>query len=394
MLFIPAYSELRKPLVNHLPIRTEPIIQLLASSQLGGGELVAIDVATALVDDFAGMRVWTPSVGAACDESKARGLSTTVVPYLRILSDRYGARVQALLQTWYALSRLRPSIVHAHSPYAYRAVSFFQRPLGFRSIVHLQLETESKALSWCFKIPPDMVVACAEFLVPAIQTALCAVGADKTKVVVRRNSVDIGRFIPGDRLSARQALAMNADSKILLMLANLSPHKGQATTIRVVQLLRQRGIPAEAYFAGIDREGSGYQDVLCRLARSLEVEPWVHFLGFRRDTERLLQATDFFILPSEHEGLPLSILEAQAARIPVLAAPTAGVPEAVQHGSTGYLIPASDAEGYALTVARLCESAEQATPLIDRAYEKVQAEYSRTSYHRAVADLYRGYLGR
>jgi glycosyltransferase involved in cell wall biosynthesis len=381
-------------LEKHQPIQADSVIQLLAASQLGGGELVAIDLAAALVDTFTGMRVWTPSVGAAFDESEARGLKTKFVPYLRILSDRYGARVQAFLQTWYALAKVRPSIVHAHSPYAYRAISFFQRLLRFRSIVHLHLETDSKALSWCFKTPPDMVVACAEFLVPSIQTALRAVHADKTKVVVRRNSVDTRRFIPGDRLSARQSLAMNPDSKILLMLANLSPHKGQATAIRAVRLLRDRGIPAEGYFAGIDREGAGYQEALRRLAQSLEVEPWVHFLGFRRDTERLLQAADFFILPSEHEGLPLSILEAQAAKIPVLAAPTAGVPEAVQDGNTGYLIPASDAEGYAHTVAKLCESAEHARPVIDRAYEKVQAEYSRASYHRAVSDLYRGYLER
>ena len=53
----------------------------------------------------------------------------------------------------------------------------------------------------------------------------------------------------------------------------------------------------------------------------------------------LLRAADFFLLPSTHEGLPLSILEAQASGVPVLAAPTAGVPEVVTDGETGFLVP-------------------------------------------------------
>ena len=73
----------------------------------------------------------------------------------------------------------------------------------------------------------------------------------------------------------------------------------------------------------------------------------VRLLGQRDDANVLLRAADFFLLPSTNEGLPLSILEAQATKVPVLAAPTAGIPEIVRDAETGFLIPATDAPGYA-----------------------------------------------
>jgi glycosyltransferase involved in cell wall biosynthesis len=373
---------------------TQGIIQLLASSQLGGGEMVAIDLAGSLREAFAGIRVWTPSTGAALDEVRRRDIQATSIPYLGILTERSTARVRAFIRAMCALGRYRPSLIHAHSPYAYRAISLFRRAFRFRSIVHIHLDTDPKTLSWCFKNPPDMVVACAEYLVPSIQTALNAVGADQTKIIVCRNSVDIERFVPGDRNRARRELGFSTDSIILMMLANLSPHKGQDTTIQVVRLLRDRGLPAEAYLAGVDRDQTNYEEDLKQLAHCSGVADAIHLLGFRRDTERLLQAADFFLLPSTHEGLPLSILEAQSVRVPVLAAPTAGVPEVVKHEKTGYLIPAKNAEEYAMTIERLLSSPSHAHRVIDRAQKMVLAECSRATYVRSISDLYRGLIGR
>lgn len=374
--------------------KTGGIIQLLASDKLGGGEMVAIDLADSLRALFTGMRIWAPSSGAAFDEARRRSIGATSVPYLRILTERSTPRLRAIAKTIGALGSQRPSLIHAHSPYAYRAISLFRQAFRFRSMVHIQLETDPKTLSWCFKNPPDMVVACAEFLVPSIKTALNAVRAEQTKIIVCCNSVETERFVPGSRISARQELGFPSDSLILMMLANLSPHKGQETLIRVVRLLRDRGLPAEAYIAGVDRDHKNYDDTLREFARRLGVGDAVHLLGFRRDTERLLQAANFFLLPSTHEGLPLSILEAQAVRVPVLAAPTAGVPEAVEHERTGYLIPASDADGYAMTIERLLASPSDAERVIDRAQQKVNADYSRANYVQTISGLYQEFLGR
>lgn len=77
----------------------------------------------------------------------------------------------------------------------------------------------------------------------------------------------------------------------------------------------------------------------------------VRLLGHRTDTLDLLQSADLLLLPSTNEGLPLSLLEAQACGVPVLAAPTSGIPEIVHDSVTGYLIEATDAALYAERIA-------------------------------------------
>ena len=77
------------------------------------------------------------------------------------------------------------------------------------------------------------------------------------------------------------------------------------------------------------------------------------FLGYRDDVPDLLQAADLFVLPSHSEGTPLSILEAMAARCAVVATNVGGIPEIVEDGQTGCLVPARRPAELARAIARL-----------------------------------------
>src|SRR5204863_7471061 len=79
----------------------------------------------------------------------------------------------------------------------------------------------------------------------------------------------------------------------------------------------------------------------------------VRFLGFRRDVPRLLAASDFFVLPSRTEGLPLCLLEAMAQGLPAIATPVGGVPEVIEEGITGLLTPVEDPAALAEAIRRL-----------------------------------------
>ena len=133
----------------------------------------------------------------------------------------------------------------------------------------------------------------------------------------------------------------------------------------------------------------GYQQHLRLLAGELGVADRVRFLGFRSDGPDLMQAADFVLLPSTREGLPLSILEAQASKVPVLAAPTAGVPEVVTEGETGFLIPATDAVVYADRIQRLLGNADLRHRVTEQAYTKVKREHSWQVYCERISELYR-----
>jgi glycosyltransferase involved in cell wall biosynthesis len=94
-------------------------------------------------------------------------------------------------------------------------------------------------------------------------------------------------------------------------------------------------------------------------------------------------------LPSTNEGLPLTILEAQAAQVPVLAAPTAGIPEVVVHKQTGFLIPAHDILGYAHYIKMLLDDPSLSHCIRAHAYERVLRESSWQSGCTRMQSLYK-----
>jgi glycosyltransferase involved in cell wall biosynthesis len=176
---------------------------------------------------------------------------------------------------------------------------------------------------------------------------------------------------------------------MVLMAANLAPHKGQETAIRAVARLKQAKVEVACWFAGIERQDKGaYTARLQDLCNALGVAERVRFLGHREDVPDLLRAADIFVLPSTSEGLPLSVLEAQATKVPVLAAPTAGIPEVVTNGETGFLIPAEDAAGYAHRIENLVNCPEIHQRVTEQAYQEVTTEHNWQTYCETVWRLY------
>jgi glycosyltransferase involved in cell wall biosynthesis len=118
--------------------------------------------------------------------------------------------------------------------------------------------------------------------------------------------------------------------------------KGYQYQLKAIKQLRQSAIWPQLYFAWV---GSGALEAQLRAAvAQLGVGKQVQFLGERADIPAILHMADVFVLPSEFEGMPLSLLEAMARGLPVLATAVSGIPEAL--GETGVLLtdPRQDAQ--------------------------------------------------
>jgi len=180
-----------------------------------------------------------------------------------------------------------------------------------------------------------VIITCARFLVDQVRNALPDHLQRTQSIVAVPNAVDMDRFHPEDKDLAKQKVGAPRNIPLILLVANLAPHKGHKgheTAIRAVAILKERGVNAWLWFAGIERGDSlEYTERLKTLCGELGVAGRVRFLGQRSDVPELLRAADFFLLPSTSVGLPLSILEAQASKVPVIAAPTAGIPEIIRH---------------------------------------------------------------
>jgi glycosyltransferase involved in cell wall biosynthesis len=199
----------------------------------------------------------------------------------------------------------------------------------------------------------------------------------KTTVVIR-NGVDLGAAAPAE--------GGNEPPRIVWV-GRLQTPKDPLTLVHALGRLRT---PFEADFVG----GGPLRRTLEREVERLGLGTSVRLLGDRRDVPSLLARSDVFVLASRSEGLPLSILEAMAAGLPVVASSVGGVPELVVDGETGLLVPAGDPERLAGAVGRLLADAALRRRLGEAGRARVREHFDSDSVRRAHLDLYRRELAR
>jgi glycosyltransferase involved in cell wall biosynthesis len=363
--------------------------QMLVSHELGGAGLIALQLASFLKGRGQESHVWIPGVGPAQYKASSMGLAAHFYDSKSIFSS---SRIRAATGNWRVGRELHchsPGLIHIHSPFFYRALRLGFKLSHLKSIAHVHIDEDDNALRWAFKKPPDLIITCARFLVDHVRHTLPEAYQTRQRIVALSNPVDIHRFHAGDQITAKHRIGVPIDVPLVLMLANLAPHKGQETAIRATAALNKTGVKVVLWLAGTERGGEEkYTMQLHKLCSELGMENHVRFLGHRDDAPDLLRAADIFLLPSSREGLPLSILEAQATKVPVLAAPTAGVPEVVINGKTGFLIAAQDTSSYAYYITLLLRNAELRHRMVQQAHEVIVKEYSWNAYSERMWNLY------
>ncbi|WP_246114776.1 glycosyltransferase [Rubripirellula tenax] len=177
--------------------------------------------------------------------------------------------------------------------------------------------------------------------------------ADKVHVI--RNGVDCARFSPNDqaRADVRAELGLNADTPLIGIVAALRSEKNHAMLVRAAAAMRDRQPDAHWIIVGDGPERAGIES----LAAELNIADRIHLLGTRYDTPRLVSSLDVFTLCSLNEASPVSILEALACEVPVVATDVGSIKESIINGETGYLIAVEDDAAMADAVDRMLSDA-------------------------------------
>jgi len=131
-----------------------------------------------------------------------------------------------------------------------------------------------------------------------------------------------------------------------------------------------------------------------RVAAAAAPRGMVMFTGSRDDVPRLLSAMDVFVLPSINEALPIVILEAMAAGLPVVATEVGGVPEIVEHGKTGLLVPPGSEEALYCAVQRLASDPALRQQLAMAGRNRVSTDFTIDSMIERIEALYDYLLAR
>lgn len=212
--------------------------------------------------------------------------------------------------------------------------------------------------------------------------------ADRVRVI--RNGVDCERYTPNDqaREDVRCELGIPADAILVGVVAALRPEKNLKMFVHAAHVLRDNFPEAHWVIIGDGPQRAMLETEIERLA----MQQRVHLLGMRDDTPRLVAAMDLFTLCSLNEASPVSILEALACGVPVVATDVGSVGESVIDGTTGRLVPSEDLPALTAAVEHLLADREARVAMGRAGRELVQRRGSLQSmvegYQRMMIELY------
>ena len=124
------------------------------------------------------------------------------------------------------------------------------------------------------------------------------------------------------------------------------------------------------------------------LNRDLHLDNIIHFEGHCDDIVKRLQHLDMLLMTSDHEGLPMILMEAMALNVPVIAHAVGGIPKLLEQGACGVLVSDHSAAGYAEKVLYLHHSPRLRTEIAERAFNRVSTVYSALNNARAYLAQY------
>ncbi len=194
------------------------------------------------------------------------------------------------------------------------------------------------------------------------------------KIVAILNGIEFPEAMPhGDQHVLRLKYGIPEDAHpVVSIIANLRVMKGHRDVIAALPALRSR-FPRICVLC-VGRDDSGGE--IKRTAEAHGVMGSMKFLGYQEATQEILAVSDVFLLPSYWEGCPASILEAMAARVPVVATKVGGIPEIVEAHKTGLLIPPRDPDAICEAVTWVMQNAREVEQMVARAKQQIADHFS------------------
>jgi L-malate glycosyltransferase len=378
------------------------ILYLNHTSQMSGGERSLMLLLDGLPDELIGVLACPPgplaeaahAAQVPCVPVTGTAGSLKLHPVYTPLAVRDLSR--AALEVRRACEELEIDLVHANSIRAGLIAAFARRLGGPPTVAHIRDVLPSGPLSSAtmrtLYAGVDAIVANSRYTSDQLPLAP---GRPATWVV--HNSVDLNRFerAPREGARVREELGLAEGARLLTVVAQITPWKGQNTAVRAVAELRSRGHDAHLALAGsakfVDKatrfDNESYLQGLHQLTRELEVAEHVSFLGEREDVPAIMAATDLLLMPSWQEPFGRALIEAMAVGATVVATDVGGTGEIVTDGLDGLLLAPDQPERWAEAADRVFRDPAELQRLGDAGRERAQA-FGIDAHVAAVREVY------
>ena len=207
------------------------------------------------------------------------------------------------------------------------------------------------------------------------------------KVEMIPNGIDASQFVPADKevqKAARKMLGLSQESLVIAGVGRLVAQKNFSLFLKVAATLAPRHPDVCFVIAGsgaLERE-------LCREADALGLSERVRFLGHVADRVGLYHALDILLMPSDFEGTPMTLLEAMASGLPVVASAVDGIAEVCTDHEDALLVPCGEQEGFVEALERLIADAGLRGDLGRAARRTILEEYEIRGLVRRIEEIY------
>lgn len=373
MAWGPAVTDTRQPRV----------LQVVLSLNPGGTERLVLDLVMRLHDDIPMSVCCLDEDGAWADQLRAIGVPVTALRRIPGFQPKLGSEIHAVAR------QHRATLIHAHhySPFVYSCLAKMWSPgTGLVFTEHGRVSdappsTKRRMANRALSRFPNHVFAVSGEL----REHIIAEGFTPAQVDVIYNGISIRPPVEvADRLSIRERLGIDDDTFVVGTIARLDPVKDLGTLLEAVARVHaSRSVRLIVVGDGPERAR------LEALAAELGLRDVVHFLGHRDDARDWLAGCDAYVNCSVSEGVSLTILEAMAAALPVVATRVGGTPEVVT-ADCGMLVPARDASAVAEALMTIAGDAGSRADLGKAARTRVETHFSLDRMVTQYRNIYEG----
>jgi glycosyltransferase involved in cell wall biosynthesis len=374
---------------DHAGSRPLRLLWLIDSLTMGGAESLAVAFASGSSSERIDLTLCArTTIGGNPLENELRSQGTPV----QNLRARRLIDVAAFRRLLHLIRERQIDVIHAHLAYSSIWGALASRLTGVPLVatLHVGAPVERNAKESIRQFLLRLLLNRYAAKVIAVSAALRGdlvrgLGLHPDKVTVVHNGINLHSSArPEARLQLRQSLRIPGRSPLIVTVAVLRDGKGIDVLIRAAPSILEK-LPEARFLMVGDGPMRGQWE---KLAESTGVAQAFHWLGFRRDVASLLAQCDLFVQPSVRDAFPTAVLEAMGAGLPVIASRVGGIPEMVDEGITGILVPPGDADALGRAVVEaLCDS-----PWMDRAgsagADRVRRDFAIEVWRDRLAALY------
>lgn len=353
------------------------IMQIVLSLECGGLEKLVLDLTTMLNrNGFNACICCLDKFGELAIQAKNKKIEVILIKKLP------GKDVSLPIRLGYVIRKKKIDIVHTHnmSPLFYGTLG--ARLAGVPVVINTRHGREKKHRSSLIWNMNDRIVVISE---DAKQQMLKwnSMNSQKTKVIF--NGIDVNEYSDEEEsTNIKKSLGIDSSHLVIGTVARLSPEKDQKILIKAFSQALSKCANARLVIVG-DGQLRGQLEGYCR---KLGILNNVLFLGFRQNIPQLLSIFDIFVLSSLTEGISLTLLEAMAAKKPIVATHVGGNPEVVVDGLTGLLVPPKDPDKMANAMLKILQNPDLAKRMGAAGRKRVEEKFSLDRMVREYEKLY------